>query len=102
MALAEACERRVQLGQPLALVLVPEAADQRRTLDVGGTDVRCRPGRVRDPCDRPLVTGLPCSILDVRRVDDQRIGRGRSTSPASGKSCGRVSQSGGMRLSSTP
>ena len=39
-------------------------------------------------------------VLDVARVDDQAVSRARSsTSPASGKSSGRVSQSGGTQLS---
>ena len=38
---------------------------------------RCaRPGRVRDPPDRPVEAGVPRALLDVARVDDQRRRRG--------------------------
>ena len=81
----------------------PNAADERRALDGrSGCELRHRPGRMRDPPDRALEAGLARALLDVVRVDDRAPVARPSTSPARWKSCGRLSQSGGIRLSSTP
>ncbi len=67
-------ERAQQLRDPLALVDVPEAADQRRALDRRRLDVGRRPGRMRDPPERPVVAVVARPLLDVVRVDDQTGG----------------------------
>ena len=70
MGLTELGERAQELRNPLALVQVPEAAEQRRALDRRGLDVGRRPRRVRDPPQRAGVAMLSRALLDVARVRD--------------------------------
>ena len=103
MRRADARERLEQLRHPLARVDVPERADQRVARDRGRLDTPGRATRDAARCaDRPVVAGRARAVVDVARVDDRGPSRASSTSPASGKSSGRFSQRGGMRLSSTP
>ena len=71
---AQARECREQLRDALALVQVPEAADERTALDRGRRRVGQRPGGMRDPPDRPVEAGLARAALDVAGVDDQAGG----------------------------
>src|SRR5262249_8925805 len=55
MAPADCGKRLEQLWYAFARVDVTEAAEQRSPLDVGRNDIGHRPGRMRDPPDRPVV-----------------------------------------------
>src|SRR5581483_10891263 len=59
MRLAEPCERAQELRDALALVQVSGAAEERRAADARRLDVAHRPGRMRDPPERPVVAVLP-------------------------------------------
>ena len=52
----------------------PKQPIERRALDRGRLDRGRRPGRVRDPPQRPLVAVRARPLLDVARVDDQAGG----------------------------
>src|SRR5439155_7807219 len=70
VALAHLCERAEELRNALVLVQVPEAPDERRAVDRSRLDARDRPRRMRDAPQRPLVSALADSALDVVRMHD--------------------------------
>ena len=63
-------ERRQQLRHALALVDVPEAADERRSLHRCRHKLRDGPRGMLDALERPVVPVLAHQRLDVARVDD--------------------------------
>ncbi len=71
MRAPQLCERAQQLRHALALVQMPEAADQRRAVDRRRLDRGRRPRRMRDPPERPVVAVLARVVFDVVRVDDE-------------------------------
>ena len=96
-------KRLEQLRDALVRVQEAEAADHRLALDRSRLGGRLGPNRHRDLPDRPVEARASARVADVVGVDDQAVLPARSsTSPASGKSSGRVDQSGGTQPSTTP
>src|SRR5205823_8672982 len=71
MAFAYQRKRLEELGNAFARIEVPEAAEEWAAFELSGRHVGDRPGRMRNPPQRPVVAAFACALLDVPRVRDQ-------------------------------